>query len=317
MKCEMTFAESGYSSANIQLFSDVGDIDQLIGDFPVRQYAAGTEVPAVVGGDAQLYIVLQGALRVSIQKANAVEANGTDIFGEVLPGECVGELSVLGGERRGVVIRAMQNTDLLAIDSPRLLALIDELSGFARKLLMLRSPAGLASTRRSGNQDDMRDLIPGDATINVGLGYLQDRAWLDDNLPGMTDLAHRNNEPFSMLMIRLAPHVVDGKAPDQPFEDEEFSLVSALVIESLRPTDFAAHFVENQIAVMLPNANAQGAITVAQRLSDCIGKAAIFSGGKEPPPHISVSFGIACLSSQQTAKDLIDAAVAGMNHIDL
>jgi diguanylate cyclase (GGDEF)-like protein len=308
MSSHTTFAASGYVSADIQLFRDIADIDRLIGDFPVRQFSAAEEVPAVVAGDALLYIVLRGALRVSMHTPAYRAGGAAEVCSEVLPGECVGELSVLGGERRGVRITATQETDVLVIDAARLWALIHELDGFARKLLELRSSAIPAAGQQSGASRVHQPVI--------GLGnVLESRAWLDEHLGDMVHDAHAADKPLSMLMIGI-DCIGDFMALfDRLTEDEAFQSVSEAIIESLRPSDVAVRYDEKRIAVVLPSANAQGATTVAQRLSARIINIIVFADRQESLPHIDASFGVTCLSPKQDAVDLAAAAAVALDQV--
>jgi len=311
MKSEKTFAASGYASADIQLFRDLDGIDKLIGDFPVRQFADEEKIPAVVDGDALLYIVLQGALSVSMQGVQADRADAPEISGDVLPGECVGEFSVLGGERRGVHISAIRRTDALVIDAARLWKLIDKLDGFARKLLMLRSFAAASNGRPPG---EMRGNLNDNASMTdcrIG-SRLRNREWLDRHLTEMTDRAHAADEPLSMLMINLDADK-SGEPPDGVDANEAFRLAGDIIVDSLRPTDFAVQYDTNEIAVLLPSANVQGAITVAQRLSECINRADVPADKRKRPLRVIASFGVACLAPQQSGGELIGVSVAALD----
>jgi diguanylate cyclase len=310
MKSDTTFGASGYASADIHIFRDAVDIDKSIADFPVFQFAAGETVPAIVDGDAILYVVLMGALKVSMHVAHTDVAGATPEVGrEVLPGDCVGEFSVLGGERRGVSISATQHSDVLVIDAAGLWKLIDESSGFARKLLALRSSGARAFYPQFGGQEL---LGKHHSMIDSGSG-LQNRAWLDEHLVSMTNEAQETNTPFSMLMISLdyADSFIDSYG--HLAEEEVLRMTCRVIVDSLRPTDFAVRYGDNELAVLLPDASVQGANMVAQRLSECMKKTVVFADMREPLPHITASFGVACLDPKQTERDLVGASIDALD----
>lgn len=296
-----TFGASGYASADIQLFRDAEGIENLLADFPVFHIDTGEVVPAIVEGNALLYVVLKGALRVSSSAAQAEKSVGS----EVLPGECVGEFAVLGGERRGVHIVAMMPSDVLTIDATTLLRLIDESSGFARKLLAMRVESAYSSMASTDTDEfDFDSLISG----NNGL---LDRHWLDSNLSRMTVEAQRGNVPFSMLMINLDYLDHFSASFGSSKVEEALRLTCEVIADALRPTDFVARFNEKQLVVLLPAANAQGAMLVAKRLYERMRKTAIVADMCEPMQLVA-SFGIACITPNQQG-DLIDSSSAALS----
>ncbi|MEB0284770.1 cyclic nucleotide-binding domain-containing protein, partial [Sphingomonas sp. 10B4] len=58
---------------------------------------------------------------------------------QYLPGECVGEISVLDEEIHSATISALVDSDLLVLEAEILWRLIDESNGVARNLLQLLS----------------------------------------------------------------------------------------------------------------------------------------------------------------------------------
>lgn len=304
MKSETTFGASAYASADIHLFRDAIGIDRLLADFAVFQVEPGEILPAIVDGNALLYVVLTGVLSATMQVTPADIALGVaEISVAVFPGECVGAGSVMGGERRGVSIVATQPTEVLVIDGAGLLKLIDGSNGFAHRLLALQS----SNARASGQQemeDDFLSMMGNDSG-------LQDRAWLEEHLAAMTAQAQETNKPVSMLMISLdyIDHLVEWY--DSSAAEEALDMTCGLIIESLRPTDFTVRYSDNELAVLLPAANAEGATTVAQRLSERMKTTVVFSDRRKPMP-MSASFGVACLAPHQNERDLIGASTAAL-----
>jgi diguanylate cyclase (GGDEF)-like protein len=302
MDCGTTFGASGYRCTDILLFRDAEGMGTLLADFPVFRVAQGEIVPAVVEGNALLYVVLKGALQVS--------ASGEAGSGSIaLPGECVGEFAVLGGERRGVQITATEPTDVLIIDAATLLRLIDESTGFAHKLLAMRVQNAYASVAQASDDDLDFDSLFEDHNS------LRDRTWLEANLPRMTAEAHRSNQMFSTLMISLDYLSEFSASYGDAKVEEALKMTSDVIISLLRPSDFVARFSDTQLVVLLPEANLQGALLVATRLSDKMKKTAIVGESGAPVP-LTASFGIACFGSNpaqgEHQADLIGASTAAL-----
>ena len=315
MSSYTTFATSSYASADIQLFRDIAQIDRLIGDFAVRRVVAGESLPAVVGGNALLYVVLQGSLTVAMN-VHSYQMNGTTkVCCEALRGDCVGAHSVLGGERRNVHICAIQTTDVLVIDSTGLWMLIHEVDGFARKLLALRSSALPVDEQRSGDIEVRSRLAKKPRSLINFRHGLESRAWLDEHLGDVLSEAHKTANPFSVLMIRIdcVPHFAQHY--DNQARDAAFQAISGTILDSLRPSDVAIHYDDNHIVLTLPNANAQGAMMVAQRISAYIDSIVVFPEQQDALPHITGSFGGASLAAEQNAADLIHAAIVALDQV--
>ncbi|HSY27535.1 MAG TPA: diguanylate cyclase, partial [Burkholderiaceae bacterium] len=223
------------------------------------------------------------------------------------PGECVGAGSVMGGERRGVSIIATQPTEVLAIDGAGLLKLIDGSNGFAHRLLAMQSGNAQALGQQSSQKEMDDDFL---SMMGNGSG-LQDRAWLEEHLAAMTTQAQETNKPVSMLMISL--DYIDNLIEwyDSSAAEEALDMTCGLIIDSLRPTDFTVRYSDNELAVLLPAANAEGAATVAQRLSERMKTTVVFSDRRKPLP-MAASFGIACLAPHQNERDLIGASTAAL-----
>ncbi len=294
MSSDRVFGASGYASADIHLFRDIAGMDRLLADFPVLRLQAGDSLPAIVDGNAQLYAVLRGALRASAQA-------GADGEREALAGECVGEFSVMGGERRGLRIVATCAAEVLAIDAAGLMALIGESTGFAHKLLALRASQATAVP----HAEDPFLLGP---DFDSGV---RDRAWFDQNLAHLVRQAQRANAPLSMLMIHLDYVDRFAQSYGAAAVEEARGMTCNAIVAALRPSDFMARYSDNALAVLLPATAAENAALVAQRLRERMKKTAIMADRREALP-LMASFGVASLAPGQDERDLIGASAAAL-----
>ena len=237
---------------------------------------------------------MRGALRASAQA-------GADGEREALAGECVGEFSVMGGERRGLRIVATCAAEVLAIDAAGLMALIGESSGFAHKLLALR-----ASQAAAVPQPEAPFLFGPDLDSGV-----RDRAWFDENLAELVRHAQHANAPLSMLMIHLDYVDRFAQSYGAAAVEEARGMTCSAIVAALRPSDFMARYSDNALAVLLPATAAESAALVAQRLFERMKKTAIMADLREPLPLLT-SFGVASLGPGQDERDLIGASAAAL-----
>src|SRR5471032_2792708 len=148
---------------------------------------------------ARLYIVLRGALAVAADTRTGM-ADGT--VSKVLPGESVGEQSVLDQEANLQSISALEESDVLVIESDLVWQLIDESNALARNLLRLLSFRIRAANAQLRRRQKLGEFYRQLSMID-GLTGLYNRAWLNDLLPTMIATAHGAGTPLSLIMIDL------------------------------------------------------------------------------------------------------------------
>ena len=294
----------------LQLFQGVAaeHAAALIAACPVVRLAPGEWIPEQDDGRARLYIVLRGALDVTHPDARiGVEGAST----RVLPGECVGELSVLDEEADLDCITALQETDLLVVDAQTLWRLVDESNGVARNLLRLLSfrirTANAQLRRRQKVGEFYRQLSLAD-----GLTGLQNRAWMNEQLPVLVDNAHATGSPLSVIMIDIDHFKRFNDEHGHVSGDHALQVAARTIAAALRPTDFAARFGGEEMLVILPGTGAKAAMHVAERLFEQLRQAVVFQDMRKCLPHITASFGLAMLAVGQDAEGLLSCADAAL-----
>ncbi len=303
------FADSGYSTASLHLFRDVNDSDTLVGACPVVRLQPGETISEANNRGGRLFIVLRGALDVEPMANQGPALDGGTT--RILPGECVGELSVLDEDGSVASITAVQQTDLLAIDADRLWKMIEESNGVARNLLRLlsfRVRAANAQLRRRQKVGEFYRQL----SIHDGLTGLHNRAWLDDTLPALIAEAHATSRPLSIIMIDLDHFKQFNDSHGHLAGDEALKTASRVLRGALRPSDFAARFGGEELTVILPGSDQTAAALVAQRLCDRMQQAVVFADMRMPLPHITASLGVACLVQQQDMRALLQQADAAL-----
>ena len=302
-----TFAESGYDVSLLHLFRDVDGAAALIADCTVVRLAAKETITEANNRGGQLYVVLRGALHVE-----PIALHGPAIDGpaaRVLPGECVGELSVLDEDAAVSTVSAVQETDLLQIDADRLWQMIEESNGVARNLLRLlsfRVRAANAQLRRRHKVGEFYRQL----SIHDGLTGLHNRAWLDATLPALVDEAHDTGRELSLIMIDLDHFKQFNDSHGHQAGDEALKAAARVLKGALRPSDQAARYGGEELMVILPGSNLDAAMLVAQRLCERLREAAVFADMRKPLPHITGSLGVATLSEGMDGAALLAQADA-------
>lgn len=305
-----TFAQSGIALDNLQLFRDIApqEVMPLLADCPVVRVAEGEIVADARYKGGRLYIVLRGAL--SVMHADAM-TTGERAPGKVLPGECVGELSVLDESGGSDSMCALEETALLVIDAERLWRLIDESNGVARNLLRLlsfRVRAANAQLRRRHKVGEFYRQL----SMVDGLTNLYNRAWLDENLQAMVSAAHAATEPLSIIMIDIDRFKQFNDEHGHQCGDDALRAAAKTIANALRPTDCAARYGGEELIVLLPTTTREAAAMVAQRLCEQLRESVVFADMRKPLPHMTASFGVATLAVGEDAQALVAHADAAL-----
>ena len=293
-----TFATSSYRLSDLQLFRGADEAQ-------MRAMLAGCSVcrlprdqPLEDTFRARLFIVLSGALAETA-------IDGT--VSKILPGESVGEQSVLDESTNLADIRAVQDADLLVIDADLVWQLIDVSNGVARNLLRMlafRIRAASATSRKRQKLGEFYRQL----SMNDGLTGLYNRAWLNDMLPKMIGKAQRADQPLSLIMIDLDHFKKFNDNHGHLAGDDALRAAAGVVAKALRPSDFAVRYGGEELLVILPETSEKLASMVAERLCQRLRQVVVFADMRLPLPHLTGSLGVANLAPTMDDKALIAAA---------
>ncbi|HEV7816785.1 MAG TPA: GGDEF domain-containing protein [Janthinobacterium sp.] len=303
-----TFATSSYDIAEIQLFRDAdGEALSLrLAACPIVRVQAGQSISDT--SRARLYIVLSGALAVSADTRTGM-SDGT--ISKVLPGESVGEQSVLDGETNLSAISALQESELLVIEADVVWLLIDESNVVARNLLRLLSFRIRAANAQLRRRQKLGEFYRQLSMID-GLTGLYNRAWLNDLLPTMVTTARGAGTPLSLIMIDLDHFKAFNDRHGHVAGDQALRSAAQVLSGALRPTDCAVRYGGEEMMVILPDTNEKVAAVVAERLCERMRQSMVFSDMRLPLPHLTASFGVATLEGEHDEHGLIAAADAAL-----
>ena len=322
-----TFRDANYEIENIHLFRNISSEDRhqissIIKDCVIVKALVGQIVLDAHSSGARLYIVLKGALAITTPNPeNNLQEHPTTQY---LPGECVGEISVLDAEIHSATISALSESDLLVIEAETMWKLIDESNGVARNLLQLLSFRIRAANAQIRNRQKVGEFYRQLSMID-GLTGLHNRAWLNTQLPSLIANAHATKNPLSIIMVDLDNFKRFNDDYGHVLGDDALQTAAKILNAGLRPTDFAARYGGEEMIVILPNTDQRSALIVAERLCSRLRKTRIFSDMQKTLPHITASFGLATLKEAEDGLSVIamaDAALyrakeAGRNRVSI
>ncbi|WP_353156245.1 GGDEF domain-containing protein [Herminiimonas fonticola] len=303
------FGASSYTIDKLHLFDGVSDpaVGTLLEQCAIERISSGEALPNTHGAAACVYVVLRGALGNTLLADDTQQVRSD----KILPGESIGELSVLDEAVHANTLMALEETDLLVIPSRTLWKLIDEVDGVARNLLRqlsFRLRAANAQLRRREKVGEFYRQL----SMLDGLTGLYNRAWLNDKLAGLVEEAHHAGRPLSLIMIDLDHFKKFNDQYGHQMGDHALRIAAGVLNAALRPSDFAVRYGGEELTVILPDSNAATGKMVAQRLCERMREAIVFEDMHLPLPHLTASFGIATLDAQHDQEDLITRADAAL-----
>jgi len=302
------FGQSGHKIDDLQLFrgADMAAAARSIAACDIVRVTEGELIEDTVR--ARLYIVLSGMLEVETD-SHAGTSDGN--VNRILPGESVGEQSVLDDAVNLDAVRAVEETTLLVIESELAWELIDHSNAVARNLLRLLSfrirAANALLRRRQKLGEFYRQL-----SLNDTLTGLYNRTWLADMLPKLVGRARAQGSPLALLMVDLDNFKKFNDTHGHLVGDAALCAAANVIRDGLRPSDFAVRYGGEELMAVLPDTTSEMAHMVANRLCQKMRETVLFPDMRVPMPHLTACFGVAVLDPSADETALIEAADAAL-----
>ncbi|MBP9896691.1 MAG: bacteriohemerythrin [Giesbergeria sp.] len=127
-----------------------------------------------------------------------------------------------------------------------------------------------------------------------GLLGIANRGYFDERLAQACAAAFRREQPLALLMIDVDHFKQFNDCHGHPKGDACLQAVARAVEDTLtRSTDLVARYGGEELAVILPDTDAEGAATVAARVVANVAALGLVHGASQVSPCVSVSVGVA------------------------
>lgn len=253
----------------------------------------------------RLYLILRGKVQLN--------PNDREFTSDLIlaAGECVGELSLIGGQPAPVRVVALTDTQLMEIEQTTLWSLIHGNHGVACNLLHI-----LSSRAHKDNvaiNDSMLQQLHLEQVTNVdGLTGIHNRRWLDEAFPRMFDRARFSGAPFALMIADIDHFKRCNDEHGHLVGDRILCHVARILSENLRPTDLLGRYDGEEFMVLLANTTAGNAVLVAERICSAVASASEPGVGGSILPAVTISAGVAGIEPGDTADDLVERAYAAL-----
>lgn len=286
--------------ANSRLFRQISidSVEWLLETCPVSRLAPGETLLDPATENVAIYLILEGGLSVQLVGKETIEVT------QLGPGDCVGEVSMVDGQRPSARVSATADTRVLVLRRTAIWSLINSSHGFSFNLLHI-----LADRMRHDNKalesSHTRSLEFEHAASVDALTGLHNRRWLDDAFSRMLYRCRRQAHPVCLLMVDIDHFKIFNDTWGHLAGDAVLRHVSHLLTGKLRPTDLIARYGGEEFAALLPDTALESAALVAERLRAGIGQAPLTLAESGQVVSVTVSIGVALAQPDEAMEEMI------------
>jgi diguanylate cyclase (GGDEF)-like protein len=291
----------------LELFQGVqpDDIQDLLQRCDRRDVAAGELLLSPGASNEHVFIVLSGSLNVHVGSPDA------PVLATMESGACVGEMSIIEDRDPAAYVIAAEATHLLVIHQTILWEMVDASHDFAKNLLVVMSERVRSHNKIIAESYGELRKFERHATTD-GLTGLGNRHSMEESFPREITRCKQDELPISLIMIDVDHFKEFNDRFGHIAGDRVLTAVSRILSLQFRSRDVLIRYGGDEFAILLPQVDADGAFTIADRVRVCVsGDTADGSDSLIQIP-IRISMGVAELAENETLDDLIRNADAAL-----
>jgi diguanylate cyclase (GGDEF)-like protein len=234
----------------------------------------------------KIYMILSG--RVNIQ-SNASRIDPLAILGE---GECVGEMSVLGGAPVSAYAIAATDCKLLVVDQSSIWELINSSHDAAHNMLNILSDRVRLGNQIMAESSERRQGFAGNSIVDEMTG-LYNQNWMQQKLNRLLHRGIVDNRTSCLLILEIDRFQEFCEKYGQLGGDQAMRDIAHTMLSCLRPDDHAGRHFGKRFVAYLQNTSLEDACIVAERLRKVVNESLVVlpNGDALPPNSISLGLG--------------------------
>ncbi|MDA2932815.1 GGDEF domain-containing protein [Acidobacteria bacterium AH-259-D05] len=287
---------------NIRLLKDVelGSVLGLLEGCSVRKLKGGEVLIYAGKPNETVYLLLSGRLRVHLKLT-------MDPIAILEPGEIVGEISVIDGQPTTANVVAGRESRVLVLDKATFWSLTDASSAVAHNLLyMFASRLRQGDSIISTGQEFQREYAR--YTVLDAVTGLYNRRWFDGMLTQQVGRCKKGGVDLSLLLAGIDYFKRYHSLHGQVSSDRALYTVAWTLRANMRPGELMARYSGDEFVVVLPNTSAVIAKELGDRICNAVAKTKVYRLDRKPLPSVSISIGVAQMTSTDTPISFVSAA---------
>jgi diguanylate cyclase (GGDEF)-like protein len=274
---------------------------ELLGACLRRDLDSGEALLTPAQTNATLYVLLRGQMHVLLGESR-------DTVVPVLPGDCVGEMSIIDGSRVSAPVVATEPSTLLAIDVERFWWLTERYPVIARNLLTIMAQrvrmtnTALTIRIRAHEREELLARLDQLTTV-------YNRRWLEENLPHYLERAQHAGSALVLGLFDIDNFKSYNDTWGHVAGDTALRAVARAVREHIRPPDQLCRFGGEEFCLVLPDTPLAKVPKLGERLLHTISSLPIrSSSGETTWPAVTVSLGFTASLAEDTPESLVRRA---------
>jgi len=248
-----------------------------------------------------LFLVIEGECSVHVGSADS------EPVATVRSGENVGELSLIDDSPRSAYVLSKGTTRVIAIGPEAFWGLVHSSHEVTVNLLALMARRLRGNNHAVSQSRKLQAEYKRHASVD-GLTGLFNRRRLDEVLPRYLSRADYEKSPMSVVMTDVDHFKKFNDTYGHQAGDLVLFEVAKVLRERCRPSDFVARYGGEEFTVILPGANAEEALVVAERLRVAVEGLCIKQESGSLLPTVTISLGIAEAGFREAVPSVLDRA---------
>lgn len=249
-----------------------------------------------------VYIIISGYLNVQVTPSNLDGPIAT-----LIPGECVGEMSVLVDSMVSAYVIASTDCQLLSIDYASFWSLLSDSNEAARNMLNI-----LVQRIRLGNEIVADSLLhhnhfPDNDIIDALTG-LYNHHGMQGKFDRLLQRCIIGKNSLCLVALEIDELVKTRNSERELRDDQSLRTIAQTMLTFLRPDDHAARLIGKKFVVLLANSSLPDACTTAERLRTAISQIPIILPNGNAIPPFTISAGVSEAVPSDTWSTLVARA---------
>ena len=292
---------------SLELFNGVppDDIQDLLQNCDRCDLEEGETLLSPGEKNENVYIVLSGSLNVHVGSPD------TPALALMESGACVGEMSIIEDRDPSAFVIGAEDTHLLMIHQTILWGMVDASHQFAKNLLVILSERVRSHNRVIADSYGELRKFERHATTDA-LTSLGNRHSMEESFPREISRCITDERPISLIMVDIDNFKDFNDKFGHIAGDRALSAVGHILKSQFRPRDVLVRYGGDEFAVLLPDANCEQALVIADRVRENVsGNTGDGSDSLIQIP-VRISMGVAELEKNGTLDSLTRAADAAL-----